>query len=499
MGEGELGGGGISTYVLLLLVRQHKYRKVPLTSPKSKSFSKIRRDTKWNKIANFMSSFISAVFWHHNHHPPNLDDRATCSPLLITINMLAYPLALTALLAGSATAVSRTTKQEFIRTMSSQKNLDRKLMADVAKTSRSLTKSIKQNAIMVPPGRKLEDAANANQNQYNQNQYNQQQNQNQKYYSANYMSGTDDAFANADWENSWGFDASQYSLSYERCATVKHFDLDKAAQEDATSPFRTQHFAVLRLCPTRTCDTPDWYLQDDAGAEAEYEAEAEEEQQQEEQTETYGANGRGCQSNYATFLLDAGEYLEIMADYEDTQFEMYCGYCAHYMQSQYNKWVSNGGHRDLEFEEFKNDPHRMLGNEWNSCAVYAKACNGGFADDYSDYLNCAEVQKDNGMVAYTQATCAEDGETITIGLYSDEYCSEDITSSSNIANWIGEYVDDEEMAHYYKKVNAGLGELIASYGGQTNVNPNSVCMPCAAEVSLLRLRYHSLHPFSTRF
>jgi hypothetical protein len=405
--------------------------------------------------------------------------------------MLAYPLALTALLAGSATAVSRTTKQEFIRTMSSQKNLDRKLMADVAKTSRSLTKSIKQNAIMVPPGRKLEDAANANQNQYNQNQYNQ----NQKYYSANYVQGTDDAFANADWENSWGFDASQYSLSYERCATVKHFDLDKAAQEDSTSPFRTQHFAVLRLCPTKTCDTPDWYLTDDAG----YEAEAEEQQQQEEQTETYGANGRGCQSNYATFLLDAGEYLEIMADYEDTQFEMYCGYCEHYMQSQYNKWVSNGGHRDLEFEEFKNDPHRMLGNEWNACSKYSKACNSGFSDDYSDYLNCAQVQKDNGMVAYTQATCAEDGETITIGLYSDEYCSEDITSSSNIANWIGEYVDDEQMAHYYKKVNAGLGELIASYGGKTNVNPNSVCMPCAAEVSLLRLRYHSLHPFSTRF
>lgn len=399
--------------------------------------------------------------------------------------MLAYPLALTALLAGSATAVSRTTKQEFIRKMSSQKNLDRKLMADAAKTSRSLTKSIKQKAIMVPPGRKLEDAANANQN--NQNQDNQQQNQNQKYYSANYMSGTDDAFANADWENNWGFDASQYSLSYERCATVKHFDLDKAALEDATSPFRTQHFAVLRLCPTKTCDTPDWYLQDDAGAEAEAE----------EPVETYGATGRGCQSNYATFLLDAGEYLEIMADYEDTQFEMYCGYCEAYMNSQYNKWVANGGHRDLEFEEFKNDPHRMLGNEWNACSVYAKACKAGFADDYSNYLNCAQVQKDNGKVAYTQATCAEDGKNITIGLYSDEYCSEDITSSSNIANWIGEQVEDEEMAHYYKKVNAGLGELIESYGGKTNVNPNSVCMPCAAEVSLLRLRYHSLHPFFT--
>ena len=165
---------------------------------------------------------------------------------------------------------------------------------------------------------------------------------------------------------------------------------------------------------------------------------------------------------------------------------MYCGYCGHYMEQQYQKWVNNGGHRDLEFDEFKSDPHRMLGGEWNACSIYAKACNHGFQDDYADYLQCTEVQKNNGMVAYTQATCAEDGETITIGLYSDEDCTEDITSHTNVANWIGEDVEDEDMAHYYKKVNSGLAALIESYGGQTNVNPDGLCMPCAATVSLLQ-------------
>ena len=100
--------------------------------------------------------------------------------------------------------------------------------------------------------------ANANQAQA------QNQNQNNQYYNKNYVQGTDDAYGfnkDVDWQNNWGFDASQYSLSYERCATVKQFDLDKAAQEDSTSPFISQHFAVLRLCPTKTCDRPDWYLE----------------------------------------------------------------------------------------------------------------------------------------------------------------------------------------------------------------------------------------------
>jgi len=389
--------------------------------------------------------------------------------------MLTYPLALTALVAGSAAAAPRSLKKELIGVMRSR-SLDPKIMANAAKTSRTLTQSIKEKAIMVPPGRKLEDAAADNNN--NNQDY---------YYSQNYVQGTDDAYGfntDADWQNDWGFDASQYSLSYERCATVKHFDVEKAAQEDATSPFRTQHFAVLRLCPAKTCDSPDWYVTDDAVEEEAEEKDAEEEEAEaEEYAEVYGANGRGCQSNYATFLLDAGQYMGLMAEYEDTQFDMYCNYCDHYMQQAYQKWVNNGGHRHLEFEDFKNDHEvqRMLGGDMAACSVMSKACGGGFQDDYADYMECSQVQKNNGLVAYAQATCAEDGQTITIGLYSDEECSEDITSQVNIANWLGQEIDDEDMAHYYKNVASAVGTLIESYGGKTNVDPDSLCMPCAAQ------------------
>ena len=72
--------------------------------------------------------------------------------------MLTYHLALTALLTGSATAVPRSTRQDFIREMRQRKNLDPKIMADAAKSS-ALRKSIMDEATFVPPGRKLEDAA----------------------------------------------------------------------------------------------------------------------------------------------------------------------------------------------------------------------------------------------------------------------------------------------------------------------------------------------------
>ena len=85
--------------------------------------------------------------------------------------MLTYPVAVTALIAASATAaVPRSTKQEFISTMR-KFNLDPTIMADVAPSSRSLTKRIKEEAIMVPPGRELDSSSNQYSNQRSSNNY----------------------------------------------------------------------------------------------------------------------------------------------------------------------------------------------------------------------------------------------------------------------------------------------------------------------------------------
>ena len=400
--------------------------------------------------------------------------------------MLTYPLALTALI-GSAAADPLAKRRELIRSMRKE-NLDKKILASVAKSSASLTKTIRENAIVVPPGRKLEDADNqANQNQaYSKNNYNYIYNQQYQ----DYFDGTDDYSA---WNQDggitdWGFDATQYSMSYERCATVEHFDLEQAAQEDSTTPFRKQHFAVIRLCPQATCDNPNWWTEDAAADDATDEAEEADDagsNRQLEDAEVYGANGSGCSSNYATFMLDASLYMNLMMEYEASQFDMYCGYCDAKYHQAYQQYVNNGGHRSLE--EFKTDSEfqseRHLGGVPATCTPMSKICGNGWSDDLSDYFDCAEVQKDNGMVAYTAATCAADGETITLGLYADKYCSQDISQYTNIYNWIGENVDDEEMAHYYKKSHSALAELLESYGAPSSADSDSVCVPCNAEVS----------------
>ena len=54
--------------------------------------------------------------------------------------------------------------------------------------------------------------------------------------------GSDDYF---EFDNQFGFDVSQYSVSYHRCASVKQFE---------EGAFSTKQFAVFRFCPEQTCE-----------------------------------------------------------------------------------------------------------------------------------------------------------------------------------------------------------------------------------------------------
>lgn len=204
--------------------------------------------------------------------------------------MLVYPVATAAiLLLGGADAATPKQRAEFMRAMkASTKNAKRtrKLNADTpkefkaalygnSKESSSLRKKFMSKAKAVSPGeaRRLEDAADAN--NYNGNNYaNNNWNQYQKQ---NYKDGSDDYFAiNGDWENEFGFDVSQYSLSYHRCAAVKQYDDEVAAREDTLDVFATKNFAVFRFCPEQTCmgyhEEEDEYTQY-LEAKAEWEAE----------------------------------------------------------------------------------------------------------------------------------------------------------------------------------------------------------------------------------
>ena len=89
---------------------------------------------------------------------------------------------------------------------------------------------------------------NGNYNQYGYNNQNNNGEANYKYN--NQRDGADDYFNSyATWENEFGFDVTQFSLSYARCAAVRQYDDEIAADEDTTSVFATKRFAVFRFCP----------------------------------------------------------------------------------------------------------------------------------------------------------------------------------------------------------------------------------------------------------
>ena len=452
--------------------------------------------------------------------------------------------------AAAAEASPKTpTMTDFLRAMDkARKNVGRRLSESDfkrevygnSKQSAELRKKImKKSVVTKAPGSGNSDEGRKLQNNYN--------------YQSNYMydadhDGTDDWLNTyGAWENKFGFDVTQYSASYHRCAEVKQFDDELAAQEDTTSVFATKHFAVFRLCPENTCMG---FVEQEADCGCSYqcaaaieanggEANGGDEDDEDEceascatqcaiwqqqysmydssgnqrklqnnnnnnggsswdnfafdayyddgSDETvYGARGEGCQSNYGEYMIEVKEYLEIMLEWQYKRYEEYETYCQTCMYKVYQQWLKNGGGRHLSFEDFKaSEEHRNLGGyygacpEYDTCAEYQKI---KFVDKWSGYFECSEVEKANGQIAYVGPHCAEDGFTITLGVYSDENCYDYIGNGIDISAF-GINVGDDALKSYY---NSAMG---ATFEQLKYVEEDTVCIPCNSEVSFVRVRF----------
>mmetsp|Transcript_14683 Transcript_14683/g.25875 ORF Transcript_14683/g.25875 Transcript_14683/m.25875 type:complete len:640 (-) Transcript_14683:208-2127(-) len=447
--------------------------------------------------------------------------------------MLAYPIATAAflLLLGHDADAASTPKQkmEFMRAMNSKqkksaRRLSRKDQNDFqatlhgnSKRSAALRKKVikKSTVVTSPEERKLDqnyNNYNNNANQANGNYNNANANNNAYSNNANAKDGSDDYFAaTGEWENVFGFDATQYSLSYHGCASVRQFDDQVAAQEDTTSVFATKRFAVFRFCPEKTCMGIQEEECDEETFGQEYcemisqQEEFSEEQEAYQQAEAYnngnayaqaeeevlyGARGKGCQSNYGEYMIEMEEYLALMLEYQEERFQTYCEYCEECMYSVYQQWIQDGGQNRhlVEFDDFKNsNEHRNLGGdddnvnanfykvcpEYDTCAEYSTMCKQEVDDHLTEYFECTKTESNNGQVAYIAPHCAKDGFSVTLGVYSDEYCNEYIGDGVDISNFIGEEIDVEEDAlkTWYNSANGALD--ILEYSNDANV-----CIPC---------------------
>lgn len=220
-------------------------------------------------------------------------------------------------------------------------------MAGTSKRARTLRKKVMSKAKLVKPTdepRKLNNNNNGNNNNGNYQQYaNYQGNQNGDGYAGSYAQGNNAQGNNAytdgvddyfntlgEWENEFGFDILQYSLSYHRCAAVKQYDDEIAAREDTTSVFATKHFAVFRFCPSKVCEGiqeeevdeeyQQWAAQNgqqayNGGDPTQYYGNGqgyESDENMYDKMKVGGANGEGCQSNYGEYMIELKDYLDVM-------------------------------------------------------------------------------------------------------------------------------------------------------------------------------------------
>jgi len=397
-----------------------------------------------------------------------------------------------------------------------------------SKRSDWFQRKVIEKATYVPPE---EVRARELNNNYGYNVYNNNGNNNNDVNNAAAGDGTDDYYsAYGDWDNAFGFDPTQYSMSYLRCAEVKQYDDEVAAQEDTKSVFSTKHFAIFRFCPAKTCDGIEDVQDDDnvngnnnannngysrnnnynaAMYGANYQQnrnqgnqdyQGNEAEENANQGQVAGAAGEGCSSNYGEYMLELQDYLEIMSEYRKERFEAYCEYCEKCAYKVYQKWIqwsknqdySNRKLYDITEEGWKRElKERELGNfnalaicpEYNSCKIYDDICDDDIEDELEQYFECTEVESYNGLVAYIGPHCAQDGVTVTLGVYSDQYCNDYIGNSVNMRKFLGYDLEEDALSDYVK----------GSIASVTNTNNNNydyfdptdqLCIPCRAGAQL---------------
>jgi len=225
--------------------------------------------------------------------------------------MKSHPLATVAIAAMAAVTVSASTAEQraFVKAMSKSHGSRRlakdqtpstktfaEEMSGTSKRARELRKKVMEKAKPVPVAtRGLQNEAAA---------------------TSGTGDGTDDYYHGAgEWDNAFQFDATQYSLSYHRCAAVKQFDDSLASEEDSLTVFTTKNFAVFRFCPSLTCEgivdevIP---LEDEEAVQGEVAEDASYQDDMFERLAVGGANGIGCESNYGEYMVELDDYLALM-------------------------------------------------------------------------------------------------------------------------------------------------------------------------------------------
>ena len=221
------------------------------------------------------------------------------------------------------------------------------------------------------------------------------------------------------------YDLSEFSLRFEQCQFVKMFDDELAEDEDNDSPLALKHFVVFRLCPSDDCSTCDVY---------------------------------------GTYTLDVADYLQYTIENQAQDFESMCENC----------------------NEQCNDNGEYCSGCGKTCYLYQNLEANGYIDA-SQFIECEEldVQNDDGAddqaALYIGPRC-NSGNSITIGLFTDENCFEPVEDDVNLEEILGYKLSYHLLRHTYSAddpvcLSCAEGDYVADDDEDANDadNVNEMC------------------------
>jgi len=182
-------------------------------------------------------------------------------------------------------------------------------------------------------------------------------------------------------------DLTGYSIVFEKCQYVKFYSVgeDDGNDNEEGGVLSTNKFVIFKLCNSNSCST-------------------------------------GCNYDYAEYVIDMYTYIEALTEMKQESIENMCQSCENNCQAD----DDNGANMTEDCQSCMNE-----------CDAYDTLEDNGYGDA-SQFVECAEAQADDdaGNEYSMGAYCSDDGSKITIGVFSDAYCST-INSDLDAATFLG--------------------------------------------------------------
>mmetsp|Transcript_38097 Transcript_38097/g.74631 ORF Transcript_38097/g.74631 Transcript_38097/m.74631 type:complete len:402 (+) Transcript_38097:79-1284(+) len=170
-------------------------------------------------------------------------------------------------------------------------------------------------------------------------------------------------------------DLTNYSIVFEKCQFVKFYNVGEDNGDEEGDVLSTNKFVIFKLCNSNNCSS-------------------------------------GCKSDYAEYVVDMETYVAALIEMKQESVENTCNTC------QENCQV------DDDTPNYSVKCQSCM----DRCDRYDALEENGYGDA-SQYTACAAVGNDDDADAYyTGAYCSDDGSQISIGVFTDEYCSNSVSS-----------------------------------------------------------------------